>query len=482
MPRGRPATTRPWPRGGSGGSRRGRRAGRRAPAGGAAAAAVRRPRCTSARRPGRSPGRRGSRAGRDAGTGRPTGPGSARCRPTEHDGTSRDGVGVLRDVQGVGRESRGSVGLAGDRQGGIAGAGAPGSGARPPSTGSSLSSNSSRWNRHFAPIGASLVPPDPCRARIAGARLRLRRGRHHGRGGSLPRPQPLAPPKLTGEIEPSPMALPLAEPTPLHSRESDKSHLAPHRIKRCTYRRLISLDRPTERLYEVECLYPDRKVPIPLGDLDTSLPICNACTAPHTSARTRTSRSSPARRPVSRVLYRGLRRGDGHPSGAAGCPTAHAADPRAGQRASPPGEPGLRPPIWPCSGWSLPRFTPAPRGRHRHCGTGPRLTADGRYPPPCAGELGLSSRRPVARPTRDHPAASLAREVYARPAERATRLEQRGRCRRPVSRSRPVPVSISNRGSASRMVTTSCSWAITASSQAFMVSADHLGHRGGCRR
>ncbi len=97
----------------------------------------------------------------------------------------------------------------------------------------------------------------------------------------LPRPQPLAQPQLTGEIEPPPMALPLAEPTPLHSRESDKSHLAPHRIKRCTYRRLISLDRPTERLYEVECLYPDRRVPIPLGDLDTCLPICNACMALH---------------------------------------------------------------------------------------------------------------------------------------------------------------------------------------------------------
>ena len=124
---------------------------------------------------------------------------------------------------------------------------------------------------------------------------------------------------------------------------------------------------------------------------------------------------APARRPVSRVLYRDSRRGDGHPSGAAGCPTAHAADPRAGQRASPPGEPGLRPPIWPCSGWSLPRFTPVPKGRHRHCGTGPRLTADGRYPPPCAGELGLSSRRPVARRTRDHPAASLARAVYGAP-------------------------------------------------------------------
>ncbi len=120
---------------------------------------------------------------------------------------------------------------------------------------------------------------------------------------------------------------------------------------------------------------------------------------------------APARRPVSRVLCRSLRHGDGHPSKAAGCPTAHAADPRAGQRASPPGKPGLRPPIWPCSGWSLPRFTPAPKGRHRHCGTSPRLAADGRYPPPCAGELGLSSRPPVARQTRDRPAASLARAV-----------------------------------------------------------------------
>lgn len=46
---------------------------------------------------------------------------------------------------------------------------------------------------------------------------------------------------------------------------------------------------------------------------------------------------APARRPVSRVLYRGSRRGDGHPSEAAGRPTARAADPRAGQRASRPG-------------------------------------------------------------------------------------------------------------------------------------------------
>jgi len=78
------------------------------------------------------------------------------------------------------------------------------------------------------------------------------------------------------------MALPV--PAPLAQtahHENDPTRLAPHRIKRCTYRRLISLDRAQERIYEVECLYPDRRLPIPLGDLDSSLPICNACTAAH---------------------------------------------------------------------------------------------------------------------------------------------------------------------------------------------------------
>ncbi len=77
------------------------------------------------------------------------------------------------------------------------------------------------------------------------------------------------------------MGLQLVTPVGTQTPERDASHLAPHRIKRCTYRRLISLDLPDERLYEVECLYPDRKVPVPLGDLDSSMPICNACTAAH---------------------------------------------------------------------------------------------------------------------------------------------------------------------------------------------------------
>jgi hypothetical protein len=35
-------------------------------------------------------------------------------------------------------------------------------------------------------------------------------------------------------------------------------------------------------VFDVECLYPDRRVPIPLGDLESALPICNSCVAPHT--------------------------------------------------------------------------------------------------------------------------------------------------------------------------------------------------------
>ena len=74
------------------------------------------------------------------------------------------------------------------------------------------------------------------------------------------------------------MALPLPAPA---ATEQDAYRLAPHRIRRCTFRRLISLDRTDERMYEVECLFPDRRVPVPLGDLDSATPICNACTAPH---------------------------------------------------------------------------------------------------------------------------------------------------------------------------------------------------------
>ena len=53
------------------------------------------------------------------------------------------------------------------------------------------------------------------------------------------------------------------------------------RLRRCTFRRLVAVQQRGEPLYDVECLYPDRRVPVPLGDLETARPICNGCTAAH---------------------------------------------------------------------------------------------------------------------------------------------------------------------------------------------------------
>lgn len=68
---------------------------------------------------------------------------------------------------------------------------------------------------------------------------------------------------------------------PVISTEPDPYRLAPSRIRRCTFRRLIQVETGAARLYDVECLLPDRKLPIPLGHLELATPICNSCTAPH---------------------------------------------------------------------------------------------------------------------------------------------------------------------------------------------------------
>ncbi|HEY1169462.1 MAG TPA: hypothetical protein VGE81_10880 [Candidatus Limnocylindrales bacterium] len=51
------------------------------------------------------------------------------------------------------------------------------------------------------------------------------------------------------------------------------------RIRRCTFRRLSRIAAGADAGYEVNCLYPDRRVPLPLGDFGASLGICGACTA-----------------------------------------------------------------------------------------------------------------------------------------------------------------------------------------------------------
>ncbi len=53
------------------------------------------------------------------------------------------------------------------------------------------------------------------------------------------------------------------------------------RIRRCTFRRLSRISAGSEASFEASCLYPDRRVPLPLGDLESSAEICAACTASH---------------------------------------------------------------------------------------------------------------------------------------------------------------------------------------------------------
>ncbi len=73
----------------------------------------------------------------------------------------------------------------------------------------------------------------------------------------------------------------MALPLPAVAPEAAPQTLAPQRIRRCTYRRISSLGRAGEDRYVVECLYPNRRRPLPLGDLESATPICNACTAAH---------------------------------------------------------------------------------------------------------------------------------------------------------------------------------------------------------
>lgn len=68
---------------------------------------------------------------------------------------------------------------------------------------------------------------------------------------------------------------------PLAPPEVSPSGMAAQRIRRCTYRRLIQFEVAGERATDVECLFPERRLPVPLGDLEAATPICNACTAPH---------------------------------------------------------------------------------------------------------------------------------------------------------------------------------------------------------
>jgi hypothetical protein len=51
-------------------------------------------------------------------------------------------------------------------------------------------------------------------------------------------------------------------------------------LRRCTFRRITAVAGSANEpgRYEVACMFPDRKKPVPLGDVDKARPICAACT------------------------------------------------------------------------------------------------------------------------------------------------------------------------------------------------------------
>jgi hypothetical protein len=50
-------------------------------------------------------------------------------------------------------------------------------------------------------------------------------------------------------------------------------------IRRCTFRRLTLVERRPLLVYDAECLFPDRRAPVPLGDVESARRICEDCTA-----------------------------------------------------------------------------------------------------------------------------------------------------------------------------------------------------------
>ena len=73
----------------------------------------------------------------------------------------------------------------------------------------------------------------------------------------------------------------MALPQRITELEPIAAPLAAPRIRRCTFRRLSRVGEGSQAGYEVSCLYPNRRVPLPLGDLASSGEICQACTASH---------------------------------------------------------------------------------------------------------------------------------------------------------------------------------------------------------
>ncbi|MGD0862832.1 MAG: hypothetical protein ABSA21_08715 [Candidatus Limnocylindrales bacterium] len=73
----------------------------------------------------------------------------------------------------------------------------------------------------------------------------------------------------------------MALPAPVIELEPVPALAAAYRIRRCTFRCLSRVETTAGPAYEVSCLYPDRRLPLPLGDLEASAAVCASCAADH---------------------------------------------------------------------------------------------------------------------------------------------------------------------------------------------------------
>ncbi len=73
------------------------------------------------------------------------------------------------------------------------------------------------------------------------------------------------------------MAMTLENPSRGPLPETGATTMAAHRIRRCHHRRLAMSERPQDH---VECLFPDPKAPLLLGDWMQATAACNACKVP----------------------------------------------------------------------------------------------------------------------------------------------------------------------------------------------------------
>jgi len=69
------------------------------------------------------------------------------------------------------------------------------------------------------------------------------------------------------------MPRPIAPPTVQLSTDDG----AP--LRRCTFRRMTLVSSPRElQVYDVACMFPDRRTPVPLGNVEDARPVCASCT------------------------------------------------------------------------------------------------------------------------------------------------------------------------------------------------------------